>query len=130
MATFRRAFSFFGWTRHSSIVLGGFLLTIFLILYIWWPLAEEVLSYIDWNGPWWLYMDWLLIGIFLFMSLTIIARADLRYRRIDRLGRMSLVDLQLNPGARRPTCGIITPPNDRPYGSYRPGRSRRFRLTG
>ncbi len=78
MTTMRRALSLFGWTKHSSILLGGFLLTIFLILYIWWPLAEEVLAYIDWNGPWWLYIDWLLIGIFLFMSLTIIARADLR----------------------------------------------------
>jgi hypothetical protein len=37
-----------------------------------------VLAYIDWNGPWWLYMDWLLISIFLFMSLTIISCADLR----------------------------------------------------
>jgi hypothetical protein len=78
MATLHRALSLFGWTKHSSILLGGFLLTIFLIVYIWWPLAEEVLSYIDWNGPWWLYMDWLLIGIFLFMSLTIISRADLK----------------------------------------------------
>jgi len=66
------------WTRDSSILLGGFFVTILLILYIWWPLAEEVLSYIDWNGPWWLYMDWLLLGIFLFMSLTIVARANLR----------------------------------------------------
>jgi hypothetical protein len=47
-------------------------------VYVWWPLAEEVLSYIDWNGPWWLYMDWLLIGIFLFMSMTIVARANLK----------------------------------------------------
>lgn len=78
MSTLRRALSLFGWTKHSSILLGGFLLTVFLIAYIWWPLAEEVLSYIDWNGPWWLYMDWLLIGIFLFMSLTIISRANLR----------------------------------------------------
>jgi hypothetical protein len=78
MSTLRRALSLFGWTKHSSILLSGFLLTIFLIVYIWWPLAEEVLSYIDWNGPWWLYMDWLLIGIFLFMSQTIISRADLK----------------------------------------------------
>ncbi len=77
MASLRRAFAAFKWTRHSSILLAGFFLTVFLIAYIWWPLAEEVLSYIDWRGPWWLYMDWLLIGIFLFMSLTIILRADL-----------------------------------------------------
>lgn len=66
------------WTRDSSILLGGFFITIFLIVYIWWPLAEEYLAYVDWNGPWWLYMDWLLIGIFFFMSLTIMARANLK----------------------------------------------------
>ncbi len=66
------------WTRSSTILLSGFFLVIFLIIYVWWPLAQEVLSYIDWHGPWWLYMDWLLIGLFLFMSLTIVARADLR----------------------------------------------------
>lgn len=66
------------WTRDSSILLGGFFVTVFLIVYIWWPLAEEVLSYIDWNGPWWLYMDWLLLGVFLFMSITIVARANLK----------------------------------------------------
>jgi hypothetical protein len=66
------------WTRDSSILLGGFFLVIFLIVYIWWPLAEEVLSYIDWNGPWWRTMDWLLLGVFAFMSLTIVARADLK----------------------------------------------------
>ncbi len=66
------------WTKSSTILLSGFLFVIFLILYIWWPLAEEYLAYIDWSSRWWLYMDWLLIGIFLFMSLTIVARADLR----------------------------------------------------
>ena len=66
------------WTRDSSILLGGFLLTIFLIVYIWWPLAEEYLAYVDWNGEWWRYMDWLLLGIFTFMSITIIARANLK----------------------------------------------------
>ena len=66
------------WTRSSTILLSLFFTVIFLIIYVWWPLAEEVLSYIDWHGPWWLYMDWLLIGLFVFMSLTIVARADLR----------------------------------------------------
>jgi hypothetical protein len=66
------------WTRDSSVLLGGFFVTVFLIAYIWWPLAEEALAFVDWNGPWWLYMDWLLVGIFLFMSLTIISRADLK----------------------------------------------------
>jgi hypothetical protein len=66
------------WTRSSTILLSGFFLVIFLIIYLWWPLAEQVLAYVDWRGPWWVYMDWLLIGIFLFMSFTIVARADLR----------------------------------------------------
>jgi hypothetical protein len=66
------------WTRSSFILMSGFFLVIFLIIYVWWPLSEQVLSYIDWKGPWWLYIDWLLIGIFLFMSFTIVARADLR----------------------------------------------------
>jgi len=66
------------WTGDSSILLGAFFVTIFLIIYIWWPLAEEYLAYVDWNGPWWLYMDWLLLGIFFFMSITIVARANLK----------------------------------------------------
>lgn len=66
------------WTRDSSILLGGFLITILLIMYIWWPLAEEYLAYVDWDGEWWRYIDWLLIGIFAFMSITIITRADLK----------------------------------------------------
>jgi hypothetical protein len=66
------------WTRDSSILLGGFFVTIFLIVYIWWPLAEEYLAYVDWNGAWWRYIDWLLLGIFGFMSITILSRANLK----------------------------------------------------
>jgi hypothetical protein len=68
----------FRWTRASTVLMSGFLLVVSLIIYVWWPLAREYLAYIDWQGPWWLYMDWLLIGVFLFMSLAIAARADLR----------------------------------------------------
>lgn len=66
------------WSRSSTILISGFLLLVGLIIYVWRPLVEEYLAYVDWNGPWWLYIDWLLIGIFLFMSLAIVARADLR----------------------------------------------------
>jgi hypothetical protein len=66
------------WTRDSSFLLGGFFVTILLIVYFWWPLAEEYLAYVDWDGPWWLYMDRLLIGVFLFMSVTIVARAEIK----------------------------------------------------
>jgi len=74
---FRRCLALFGWTRSSSVLLGGFFLICGLIVYVWWPLAQEALAYVDWSGPWWLYMDWLLLGIFTFMTLTIIARANL-----------------------------------------------------
>ena len=30
------------WTRDSSILLGGFFVTIILIVYIWWPLAVGI----------------------------------------------------------------------------------------
>jgi hypothetical protein len=66
------------WTRDSSILLGGFFVTVVLIVYIWWPLAQEYLKYVDWNGAWWHYIDWLLLGIFGFMSITIISRANLK----------------------------------------------------
>jgi len=73
-----RLFTLLGWTRHSYYLLSGFLLALFLLGYIWWPLAKEYLSYIDWQGSWWLYLDWLLLGIFLLMSLLIMAGADLQ----------------------------------------------------
>jgi len=75
---FRRVATTLGWTRHSYYLLSGFVLLCGLIIYAWWPLAEEVLAYIDWSGPWWLYFDWLLVGIWLAMSLLIMAGADLR----------------------------------------------------
>jgi len=66
------------WTRDSSILLSGFFVTVILIIYIWWPLAEEYFAHVDWNGEWWHYMDWLLLGIFGFMSITVIARANIK----------------------------------------------------
>jgi hypothetical protein len=77
MSTLRRELTKF-WTRDSSILLGGFFVTVILIVYIWWPLAEEYFAYVDWNGAWWRYIDWLLIGIFAFMSITIISRANIK----------------------------------------------------
>ena len=67
-----------GWTRASYVLLSTFLLTIFLLAYFWWPLAVDYLSYADWSKPWWTQVDWLLIGIFLFMTLVLMAGADLR----------------------------------------------------
>lgn len=75
---FCRARQAFGWSKHSTILLSLFLLTVGLIVYVWWPLAQDALRYVDWQGPWWRSMDWLLLGIFGFMSLAILAWADLR----------------------------------------------------
>ena len=75
---FRRSLVLFGWTRSSSVLLGGFFLMCGLIVYVWWPLAQQAMATINWKGPWWLEMDWLLVGIFAFMSLTIMAQANLR----------------------------------------------------
>jgi len=65
-------------TFDSYYLMSAFLLVLFLISYIWWPLAEEYLSYIPWQGAWWRYMDWLLLGIFFAMSALIMAGANLR----------------------------------------------------
>lgn len=77
-SVFKRIATIMGWTPDSYYLLSAFLLTVFLIAYVWWPLAEDALAYVDWNGPWWLYFDWLLVGIFLVMSLLIMAGADLK----------------------------------------------------
>jgi hypothetical protein len=66
------------WTRSSYYLLSAFVLTVFLIAYLWWPLAQDALAYVNWNGPWWLYFDWLLVGIFVIMSLLIMSGADLK----------------------------------------------------
>jgi len=58
--------------------MSAFLLICFLIVYIWWPLVEEYLSYADSRLPWYANVDWLLLGVFAFMSLTIMSRADLK----------------------------------------------------
>ncbi len=76
-ALIRKILALFGWTRSSSVILGGFFLICGLIVYVWWPLAQEAIAYINWSGAWWQYMDWLLLGIFGFMTLTIIAHANL-----------------------------------------------------
>ena len=68
----------FGFNRYSYTLLSGFLLTCLLIVYIWWPLVEEYLAYVDGRFAWYYYIDWLLLGIFGFMTLTIMAHADLK----------------------------------------------------
>jgi hypothetical protein len=71
-----------GFTRHSYTLLSVFLLVCLLIVYIWWPLALEYWrlfeQYSSLGYAWYQLFDWLLFGLFAFMSLTIMARADLK----------------------------------------------------
>jgi hypothetical protein len=66
------------WNQASYTLLSLFLITIALILYIWQPLVQEYLALFDPAYPLWMQIDWLLVGIFAFMSLMIMAGADLR----------------------------------------------------
>ncbi len=66
------------WTRDSSVLLGGIILTMIVVVYFWWPLADTVIKRMNQDGQWWLHTDWLLIGIFAFMTITIMARANLK----------------------------------------------------
>jgi len=63
----------------GTVMLSGFLLVVFLIGYIWWPLLEEYLNQIDPEYPIWRQIDWLLIGNFLVMSVLIMFNVDLKH---------------------------------------------------
>jgi len=66
------------WNRTSYFLLSMFLALIALIIAVWWPLASDYLGQINPDYPVWAQVDWLLIGIFLVMSLLIMSGADLR----------------------------------------------------
>jgi hypothetical protein len=74
----RRVSSALRWTRSSYVLISGFVTILFLIGVVWWPLAKEQLDLIDWSRPLWEQVDWLLLGIFGVMSLSIMAGADLK----------------------------------------------------
>jgi hypothetical protein len=67
-----------GWTRASYYLLSGFLLAIALIIYVWWPLVVEYWATYNPETPFWRQFDWLLLGIFGFMSFLIMAGANLK----------------------------------------------------
>ncbi|HKJ28461.1 MAG TPA: hypothetical protein VJ965_12535 [Anaerolineales bacterium] len=66
------------WTKASYYLLSGFLMLLFLIGYVWWPLVEEYISYFQPDIPIWRQIDWLLIGNFLFMTVMIMAGANIK----------------------------------------------------
>jgi hypothetical protein len=67
-----------GWNKTSYLLMSVFAATVFLIIVVWWPLAEEYLATANPNYPLWMQLDWLLIGVFAAMSLLIMARPDLK----------------------------------------------------
>ena len=66
------------WTRSSSLFLSLMLAIIALVIIVWWPLVEEYIQYYNPAYPIWLQTDWLLIAIFLVMSILITVGADIR----------------------------------------------------
>ncbi len=72
----------FGWSPSGYLILSLFAATLFVIGVVWWPLVEANVLLFDWSQPlWpqiWLYMDWLLLGVFAVMSLLIMAGADIK----------------------------------------------------
>lgn len=75
---FRQVYNRLRWTKASYYLLSGFLLLLFLIGYVWWPLVVEYLSYFRADIPIWRQIDWLLIGNFLFMTVMIMANANIK----------------------------------------------------
>jgi len=67
-----------GINRSGFWLLGVFFLILVLIGYVWWPLLQAYLDTYNPAYPLWMQIDWLLIGIFLFMSFLLLIQADLR----------------------------------------------------
>jgi hypothetical protein len=58
--------------------MSSFVLLLFIIGYVWWPLIEDYLSTYNPNYPFWVQLDWLLLSIFFIMSLLLMAKADIK----------------------------------------------------
>ncbi len=67
-----------GWNRTSYFLMSSFVLLLFIIGYVWWPLIEDYLSTYNPNYPFWVQLDWLLLSIFFIMSLLLMAKADIK----------------------------------------------------
>lgn len=67
-----------GWNRTSYAFFGAFCLLAFLIGYVWWPLLRDYMATFNPAFPWYAQFDWLLLGVFAFMTLLIMMRPDVR----------------------------------------------------
>lgn len=70
--------SLLGWNRTSYWLFSAFAALVFIIIVVWWPLAQDYLATFNPRYPWWRQLDWLLLGNFAAMSLLIMARPDLK----------------------------------------------------
>jgi len=64
------------WTPSSYGLLSFLCVAIALVVIVWWPLVQDYLGTIDPAFPLWQQIDWLLVGIFLAMSLLILFGAN------------------------------------------------------
>jgi hypothetical protein len=67
-----------GWNRTSYMLLSFLFVTIVVIGIVWWPMLADYLGTFDPRSPWWIQVDWLLLGVFGVMSVLIMRRADIR----------------------------------------------------
>jgi len=67
-----------GWTRASYTLLSVFVAVILLIVVVWWPMVEDYAATFDPSYSIWVQLDWLLLGIFVVMSVLIMAGANLK----------------------------------------------------
>lgn len=75
---YQRLKAVLGWSRSSYFILSSFLVIIGLIIVVWRPLVEEYMSYFEPHISIWRQIDWLLVGIFIGMSVLIMVGADLK----------------------------------------------------
>ena len=67
-----------GWTRASYTLLSVFVAVILLIVVVWWPMVVDYAGAFDPRYSIWVQLDWLLLGIFVVMSVLIMAGANLK----------------------------------------------------
>ena len=67
-----------GWTRASYTLLSVFVAVILLIVVVWWPMVQDYAGTFDPRYSIWVQLDWLLLGIFVVMSVLVMAGANLK----------------------------------------------------
>jgi len=101
--------------------------TLLLIVVVWWRSSPKTSAILTLSS-WWQQMDWLLIGIFIAMSLLIMAGADLRADALIILVG-TFGGLAIESWARKLNCGRTLRWSDRRCGSFLRGPLPASRLT-